>query len=666
MKMSEQTMEKIYDDYVYDLEMFNNLHTATFKSLSSGAIYQFVIHESLNQSEEYIKFLRTLPSNARLIGFNNVNYDYPLIHHLLNNYQIWINNGLHINTILKHLKEKSNEIIGQEFSAIREPEVKIPQIDVYRIMHYDNKNRRCSLKQIEIATRWKNVQDLPFAHDAELSEEHIPQVLEYNLNDVEATLSFYNRIRERVVLREQLTEMYNINLINANDPKLGSEIFMSILSKELNIDKYKLSQMRTPNPSIDLNQCIFPYVKFETAPFQALLKHLKGKVITNTKNAFSNINKADIPLLIPYINPKYNKKKTIKNLHVYVNDIDFVFGTGGIHASKENQVFESNDEWVIIDKDVASYYPNLSIRNRLYPEHLGAKFCDIYENIYDTRKTIPKDNILNGVYKLMLNGTYGKTIDKHSAFYNPEMGMKITLNGQLLLAMLIERAMVKLKENIVIIQANTDGVTVYIKRTHVEQFEAICTAWQKMTRLELEEARYKRMFIRDVNNYIAEYEKPKKKKGGELDYGKCKGRAFEIESDFHKDSSMKIVKKAAFNSLLFNISVEDTIYDSTDIFDFCLQMRVVRGWRAQHIKVNETIDLQKNNRYYMSKQGGAIIKLNKTDGRKLGLQKGYVSTIFNQYVDKPFKDYNINYRFYIEEANKIVSVFKKNTQTSLF
>jgi hypothetical protein len=68
----------------------------------------------------------------------------------------------------------------------------------------------------------------------------------------------------------------------------------------------------------------------------------------------------------------------------------------------------------------------------------------------------------------------------------------------------------------------------------------------------------------------------------------------------------------------------------------------------------------------MSKQGGAIVKLNKTDGRKLGLQKGYVSTIFNQFFDKPMKDYNINYRFYIEEANKIVSVFDKNTQISLF
>ncbi|MCW4574252.1 hypothetical protein OOJ74_09645, partial [Venenivibrio stagnispumantis] len=79
-----------------------------------------------------------------------------------------------------------------------------------------------------------------------------------------------------------------------------------------------------------------------------------------------------------------------KNLNADIDGFKFVFGLGGIHGSIESQSVYSNDEMVIVDLDVASYYPNLAIKNKVYPAHFGIAFCVIYESVYETRKTYAK------------------------------------------------------------------------------------------------------------------------------------------------------------------------------------------------------------------------------------------------------------------------------------
>ena len=105
--------------------------------------------------------------------------------------------------------------------------------------------------------------------------------------------------------------------------------------------------------------------------------------------------------------------------------------------------------------------------------------------------------------KLALNGVYGDSNNPYSVFYDPLFTMKITLNGQLLLCLLSEKLMGI--EGLRLIQANTDGVTIRVPRRHRVQVEFVTDWWEMVTGLQLEEAEYSRMFIRDVNNYIAEY-----------------------------------------------------------------------------------------------------------------------------------------------------------------
>ena len=180
-------------------------------------------------------------------------------------------------------------------------------------------------------------------------------------------------------------------------------------------------------------------------------------------------------------------KGVLKDVTATIDGFDFIFGTGGIHGSVSNQCVESDDEFVIESRDVASYYPNLAIANRFYPAHLGETFCDIYAELYEQRKQYPKESTESKMLKLALNGTFGDSGNRFSVFYDPLFLLQITLNGQLLLCMLV------------------DGLEYRVARQYTHQIEVICKQWEQQTGLTLEKAIYSRMWIRDCNNYLAEY-----------------------------------------------------------------------------------------------------------------------------------------------------------------
>ncbi len=190
--------------------------------------------------------------------------------------------------------------------------------------------------------------------------------------------------------------------------------------------------------------------------------------------------------------------------NVVVDGLRIDFGVGGIHASRQNIIVKATSKWALTDADVSSMYPNLSITNNVYPKHLGQQFCVIYKDMYEQRKTFPKGSAENGMLKLALNGTYGKSNDKFSPFYDPQFTMTITCNGQLSLLLLADKLMTI--EGLRLVQLNTDGVTCSYPRSAREQYDSICKQWEKQVGLQLEFAEYSKMFIHSVNHYIAVYE----------------------------------------------------------------------------------------------------------------------------------------------------------------
>ena len=84
---------------------------------------------------------------------------------------------------------------------------------------------------------------------------------------------------------------------------------------------------------------------------------------------------------------------------------------------------------------------------------------EVYNNIFQERKKIPKANPINYVFKIILNSTYGLSNEPNSYLYDPLFTMSITLNGQLLILKLVEMLILAMPE-IVIYQENTDGISI--------------------------------------------------------------------------------------------------------------------------------------------------------------------------------------------------------------
>lgn len=343
--------------------------------------------------------------------------------------------------------------------------------------------------------------------------------------------------------------------------------------------------------------------------------------------------------------------KIAETLNTTINGYRIDFGVGGVHASLSEKIAKETSTYIIRDADVSSMYPNIAIANRIYPEHLGETFCDIYKDMYEQRKSFPKGSAENGMLKLALNGTYGKSNDKYSVFYDPKFTMMITINGQLSLLMLADRLLQI--NGLKLIQLNTDGITVAMRRETEEEYKEVCKQWERDVGLELEFVDYSKMIIRDVNNYIAVYTNGKTKRKG----------AYQYEGlGWHQNQSALVIPMAAEAHMLTGVDLREFItehFNKGNTFDFLLRTKVDRSSRLILVYDDGTEKPQQRVcRYYPSNSGGKLVKIMKplegkeADGeRRLSLDAAWLVKTCNNLKDF---DGDINFDYYVEEAKKLV------------
>jgi hypothetical protein len=627
--------------WVYDIETFKKCFTYVAINTKTQEVITCVIHKNRDDSK---KLYDHLTSEICQIGFNNLGFDYPVLHYFLRNYK----KLLTTNELITELYDKAQGIINykKSFSVqynphlIKEWEMLTPQLDLYKIWHYDNPAKLTSLKALQISTNYPNVVEsrIPFDQD-ELDDAEVEDIIKYNLNDVLSTYEFYKKSADKIQLRKDINKKYGLQCRNYPDVKIGEELLLKLYCELTDQDEHHIKKLRSVNKSIDLKECVFNYIKFESPTFNDLLNKIKNTVIINTKEDFKES--------VIYKGFKYD------------------YGTGGIHGCIKEGVYCSDDYYDIIDADVTSLYPNIAVQNNLYPKHLGKGFVDAYKDILDQRtkaKRAKEMSISDGL-KLSANGAYGKSASEHSFLFDTKFTMSITVNGQLLLTMLAERLVDNIPD-ITVLQINTDGITVKLPKIYLNLYDQICNNWEADTKLNLEYVSYSKMIIRDVNNYMAVSTDNKLK---------YKGR-FEIDKDYHKDPSFRIIPLALSEYFVKGISIETTIKNHRNIYDFCGRQKFKSDsygyitWVAYDQCNNpyqQFQNQQKNTRYYISTGGTTFIKCYKKDNSTEFINKGYTVTIFNEFEEKEWDEYGINYSFYIKECQKEINLIESQ-QLTLF
>ena len=638
--------------WVMDYETLVNCFVGVFQHYKDDSISEiFVINQDQNDLPKFIEFLnKCVQLNQWHISYNGLAFDAQISQHIIKNQRKLLSfTGLEV---AQYIHKLAQDIITRsdrgEFQEFAPRQLKIRQIDLFKMNHWDNKAKMSSLKWIQYSMDWENVEEMPHHHSKPVeSTEQLQDIIQYCINDVLSTKKILEHSKEQIELRKTLTNEYGIDLYSASEPRISKELFLFFLEQKLGWDKAEIKRLRTKRDEIYLGQCILPYVKFQTPEFQKIHDYFRTKVVTSTKDK--------LKFTLDYKGVKTD------------------YGLGGIHGAKDSGVYEAHPGWTIMTSDVTSFYPNLAIKNKFHPAHLPQKeFGDLYEWFFEERKKIPKTDPKNYVYKIILNSTYGLTGDENSFLYDPQMTMQITINGQLLLSMLYEMLCLEIPEGIPLMQ-NTDGLEMMIPTSAVSKYMEVCDKWCLLTQLQLEHDEYSKMVIADVNNYIAVY------KNGKV---KCKGK-FEWEdlekkkvAMLHKNKSFLIIPKAIYAYFVNGIPPEEFLAQNRSFYDYCAGVKAKGGWYYEEKSLVKgelvTNKLQKIVRYYITKSGNKILKRH-PDGREMQVEAGqWMQKTVNE-IDPnvSYEAYDVDTEYYLENIYKQIEQINKVshasfTQLSLF
>lgn len=616
--------------YVYDLECFPNLFTATFVNADDEKeVHAFSIGLGVNQRDELIEFINS--EKLTLVGYNSISFDDALLRFVLDNplgndpFKMTKAYHTFSSSLIDRDGSKKGSRIVQKY---RYPKGKPlwHTIDLMKILAFDKLG--VSLKQVSINLKWHTIQDLPFSPIKPIDKQHHQMVLDYNLNDVLITKRLYEELEPIRQMRNELKKMYKVDFSSASDSRIANLILAHTFEEVSGRNIREIRDSRTYRQKVRLKECIAGFVRFGDPVLKEMLDRMMSTIL--------------------YQSDGYKYEDTV----CYAG-LEFSLGIGGLHTKDGPAVFESTDEYTIQDMDVASYYPNLIINNKFYPRHLGEGFINILKTLTDRRldaKANGRKVEADGL-KITVNSIFGKLGFEFFWLYDPKQMLSTTLSGQLGLLMLVEGMY---RNGIEVLSCNTDGVVCKIPKDKEEIYYKVAEAWEKLTGLTLEFTPYRKYVRRDVNNYITET----------MD-GKIKEKGVFMEAiDLKKAYRMPIVARALKRYFIDGISVDETLHTSTDILDFCISQNSGRDFDIKYQTTHGTGDLQKTNRYYVSNSGGGLVKVHRKDGRVLSVLANNYVRILNKYdKDKPFEEYDLKLGYYKAEIMKIIDVIEPPAMT---
>lgn len=537
---------------IFDVEIIGSYFLIVAYTIESQRLHVF------EDREQAGKFFRN--KNITFITFNGISFDVPLVTAFIKNNRSGAQLKHIANTIIE---EKLQHWQTRERFDLAEPffdhiDIKEPSPGVM-----------LSLKTYEGRMHFQHLQDMPFDHNADIDDNPVMEkvCIEYCTNDVMATKQLYDIIRPEIALREDMSDLYGMDLRS----KSGPQVAEAVLKKVCGI------QGNTKSIPANVSYKAPEFIHSDNPQILDLIKQIEAhSFVINHGNGSP-------------VFPAFLKEP------VTINAGTYQFGIGGLHSKHDVKVhLQESDEYKLVDIDVASYYPALMLKAGLTPDLADGKgevFIDTYRDIYQSRlaakKRLPNETdeeTRNATIteiaskKLMANGLFGKLGSQYCAFYAPELMLAVTLSGQLHLLTLIDE--LERIEGVTSESANTDGITLRYPPAALEQIRETLQASTDATQFEYEETHYREVAYRDVNSYLAVTTDGKiKRKGAFSQAGVLEGT----------NPTFQICAEAAAQYLLHRTPPRETVTACTDITQF-IAIRNVTGGGTQHLSTRPLDD----------------------------------------------------------------------------
>ena len=645
--------------------------------------------EYINSKEAH--FENDVPVRYDVFGYNNQAYDDMMF----KAFMMYFNRFDNTKQLITKLKEVSDKIISlqddkdafwkdRELDLIRKYPLPWATVDLFKVyalnsagvnVDKDSGERKKfgkSLKQVSINLKWHNLLDfkLPPIDDEEgdvyrkkdayrcmtneqlnhlitndfdryILPKYVEPMLHYNKNDVYLVCEIARQKPDEIKLRYSLGAAFNLNLLCAARSSIADKLLYKFYSERsgLSVDKFK--DLRTQRTALSFNKIIFPHICFKTKQLQDLLKDMKKVVIYRTnKDAFEKV--------------------------IQFYGTTYTIATGGLHSQDRPAVLTSTDKYTYVHYDISSFYPSVMVAYNIAPKHLNnnvfVKMVDYFRlTRIKCKHTKDEDGlVVAGVHnklaaealKIVINAIYGKFGFEMFFLFDRFAQMQVTINGQLMVMMVVEALEL---DGIHVVSANTDGIIVKLPKDKEEDFKRITDDWCAQNKLGADSERYKLFVTRDINNYFDIQSNDKVEYKGGLD-------PKQYLKDLKKGYDMPIVAKAVFEYFAHDTPVMETLRNHKDILDFCKTQNVGKQFEVVYQKVEngKVIDIhsQRHVRFYVSTKGVIIMKENVNSNQRSVLASGKPVIILNKLDDKDISLRNIDYKYYYEEAYKIINPIK--------
>jgi hypothetical protein len=525
---------------VCDTECFPNYWLIGFRQVDGPRVVSF---ERTPTQRLNIPALLTIFRKYTVVTFNGTNYDMPMIALALMGAK---------NTLLKRANDEI--ILGglkwwefEERYGARMPEF-TDHIDVMEVS--PGSPNKPSLKLYAGRLHSWRMQDLPYSPDEYLTDEQIAFVRSYHGNDLEVTRDLYLELKPQIDLRTQMSQRYGVDVRSKSDAQVAEAVIKAEIQRRTGERVYR--------PDVTPGTFFYappPYIRFRSPELRALLE-----TIRQAPFAIDRGGKLYVPPVME------------KGVIVTLGEAQYKVGYGGLHSREKRVSYLSDDEYVLVDRDVTSYYPSIILGSGLYPKHIGPIFLEIYRSLYMERIAAKRagDKDKAETLKIVLNGIFGKFGSPFSALYSPDLMLQTTLGGQLAVLMLVE---IVEAHGFHVVSANTDGFVTRVARARRAEFDRLIAEWELNTVFMMDEVEYRALYSRDVNNYVAFTNEGKVKGKGVFTPA---GRGLPGAAGLKKTPDREVVIDAVIEHLKHGTPVERTIQDCTDLRRF-ISVRRVKG-----------------------------------------------------------------------------------------
>lgn len=578
---------------ILDVECYSNYFMVGFLNTETGNLKQFEMYEGEAFNRDAVA---SILHKYRTISFNGNNYDMPMISAALRGADCAKLKALSDKIIVNNIKHWN---LGIEI-------VKCDHVDIFEVAP-----GMASLKIYGGRLHCKKMQDLPIEPSATITAEDRALLRTYNGNDLTTTKELWDYLQPQIELREQMSKVYGIDLRSKSDAQIAEAVIVKQVSNALG------SQVQRPEvPGGTRFRYTAPkFITFQTPELQALLATIER-----------------LEFLVPD-GGNVQMPTELEKAAIRVGGGVYRLGIGGLHSSEQTISHFADDDTVIVDRDVTSYYPMIILNNHLSPAHMGNAFTHTYRGLVEQRVAAKRagNKVGADTIKIVVNGSFGKLGSKWSKLYSPHLLIQTTITGQLSLLMLIEQLEA---EGFNVLSANTDGVTIRCAENRRALMEEVITSWESVTQFETEETPYRAVHSRDVNNYIAI-----KTDGGV----KLKGAY--APAGLMKNPTNEVCVQAVIAFLRDQVPVAETIRQCSDIRRF-VTIRQVKGGAVD--QAGEYLGKAVRWYYATGVEGPIRYKVNgytvaRSEGAKACME-----------LPDAFPD-DINYEWYIAEANSILA-----------